>query len=235
MSTVRVLVVDDQELVRDGIASLLGIQPGISVVGTASDGKEAIELALTAAPDVILLDVRMPVMDGVEAVAVLRRRAPACRVVMLTTFDDEEYVVEALKAGASGYLLKNLPAGELANAVRLTHAGVAQFDASVTGHLASALAAAPATRSPSATELTAREIDIVRLVAAGREASPPRVGGRDPLRGAHRMRRPTSRPGRPCTGTSTAGNSTRSPSRSSRWCVNSCGSPQAVTASLAQG
>jgi DNA-binding NarL/FixJ family response regulator len=164
---VRVLVVDDQELVRDGIASLLGIQPGISVVGTASDGKEAIEKTLSAAPDVVLLDVRMPVMDGVEACAVLRRRAPACRVVMLTTFDDEEYVVEALKAGASGYLLKNLPADKLANAVRLAHAGVAQFDTSVTGHLASALAATGQDRPPPTTELTAREIDILRLVAAG--------------------------------------------------------------------
>jgi DNA-binding NarL/FixJ family response regulator len=173
-SPVRVLVVDDQELVRDGIASLLGIQPGISVVGTASDGKEAIEQALATQPDVVLLDVRMPVMDGVEAVAVLRRRVPACRVIMLTTFDDEEYVVAALETGASGYLLKNLPAGELANAVRLAHAGVAQFDASVTGHLAAALAAARTGSGqdrPSETranaELTAREIDILRLVAAG--------------------------------------------------------------------
>jgi DNA-binding NarL/FixJ family response regulator len=118
--------------------------------------------------------VRMPVMDGVEAVAVLRRRVPACRVIMLTTFDDEEYVVAALETGASGYLLKNLPAGELANAVRLAHAGVAQFDASVTGHLAAALAAARTGSGqdrPSETranaELTAREIDILRLVAAG--------------------------------------------------------------------
>jgi DNA-binding NarL/FixJ family response regulator len=182
---VRVLVVDDQELVRDGIASLLGIQPGITVVGTAADGKEAIDQVLTTRPDVVLLDVRMPVMDGVEAVAVLRRRAPASRVVMLTTFDDEEYVVAALKAGASGYLLKNLPAGQLAGAVRLAHAGVAQFDTSVTGHLAAALSAAPSSAPssalsaagaapaggpgpiPSATELTAREIDILRLVAAG--------------------------------------------------------------------
>jgi DNA-binding NarL/FixJ family response regulator len=172
---VRVLVVDDQELVREGIASLLGIQPGISVVGTASDGRQAIEAALSSEPDVILLDVRMPEMDGVEAVGVLRRRVPACRVVMLTTFDDEEYVVEALKAGATGYLLKNLPAGELADAVRLAHAGVAQFDSSVTGHLASALRSAPPRATPASPAagtaelgvLTAREIEILRLVATG--------------------------------------------------------------------
>ncbi|WP_078491654.1 response regulator [Streptomyces yerevanensis] len=107
---VRVLVVDDQRLIRDGIASLLSIRPGIAVVGTAVDGRDAVAKTLELEPDVILMDVRMPEMDGVEAVAVLRGRAPECRVVMLTTFDDEEYVVQALRAGAHGYLLKDLPA-----------------------------------------------------------------------------------------------------------------------------
>lgn len=162
---VSVLVVDDQQLIRDGIASLLSIQPGITVVGTAADGKEAVEKALALEPDVVLMDVRMPGMDGVEAVAILRRRASPCRVVMLTTFDDEEYVVQALQVGASGYLLKNLPAGELAHAVRLTHAGVAQLDASVTERLTSALSRG----SPPAvaTTLTAREIEVLRLIAEG--------------------------------------------------------------------
>jgi DNA-binding NarL/FixJ family response regulator len=158
---VRVLVVDDQELVREGIASLLGIQPGITVVGTASDGREAITLVRETSPDVVLMDVRMPGMDGVEAVGVLRGTAPSCRVVMLTTFDDREYVVEALRAGAVGYLLKNLPAAELAAAVRLARAGVAQFDASVTRHLA---ASAP---SDSGGTLTGREIEVLRLIASG--------------------------------------------------------------------
>ncbi|XVQ08094.1 response regulator [Spirillospora sp. CA-255316] len=155
---VRVLVVDDQELVREGIASLLGIQPGITVVGTASDGAEAVETALSGGPDVVLMDVRMPGMDGIETVGVLRERAPSCRVLMLTTFDDREYVVEALRADAAGYLLKNLPAAEPAAAVRLAHAGVAQFDASVTRHLAT---------SPSGGTLTGREIEVLRLIAAG--------------------------------------------------------------------
>jgi DNA-binding NarL/FixJ family response regulator len=158
MSDVRVLVVDDQELVREGIASLLGIQPGLTVVGTASNGVQAVEAAESLAPDVVLMDVRMPEMDGVEAVGVLRRTAPACSVVMLTTFDDEEYVVQALQAGAVGYLLKNLPAAELADAVRLAHAGVAQFDVSVTGHL---------TAPRGTRDLTTREVEILRLVAAG--------------------------------------------------------------------
>jgi DNA-binding NarL/FixJ family response regulator len=162
VTEVRVLVVDDQELVREGIASLLGVQPGITVVGTAPDGGKAVEAALSLAPDVVLMDVRMPVMDAVEAVAVLRRRSPACRVIMLTTFDDEEYVVQALQAGASGYLLKDLPAAQLAEAVRLTHAGVTQIDSTVAHRLTTAL------RAPAPpTVLTPRETEILRLIATG--------------------------------------------------------------------
>jgi DNA-binding NarL/FixJ family response regulator len=170
--TVRVLVVDDQRLVREGIASLLGIQPGIEVVGMAADGKDAVEQTIALRPDVVLMDVRMPVsgacganhgreMDGIDAVAVLRRRAPDCRVVMLTTFDDEEYVVQALRAGAAGYLLKDLPAAELAEAVRLAHAGVTQLDHAAARHVAAALS------TPSTDTLTSREVDVLRMVAAG--------------------------------------------------------------------
>ncbi len=122
--------------------------------------------ALELRPDVVLMDVRMPELDGVEAVAVLRDRAPECRVVMLTTFDDEEYVVQALRAGASGYLLKDLPADELAHAVRLAHAGVTQLESSVARRLAEALTA-PEPSVTATTELTPREIDILRLVAHG--------------------------------------------------------------------
>ncbi|WP_210586176.1 response regulator transcription factor [Streptomyces sp. GESEQ-35] len=166
-TVVRVLVVDDQQLIRDGIASLLSIRPGISVVGTASNGREAVTKAVEVRPDVVLMDVRMPELDGVEAVAVLRARAPECRVVMLTTFDDEEYVVQALRAGASGYLLKDLPAEELAHAIRLAHAGVTQLDSSVAGRIAAALPSPAAAPAP-AVALSPREIDILRLVARGR-------------------------------------------------------------------
>jgi DNA-binding NarL/FixJ family response regulator len=165
MTTVRVLVVDDQRLVREGIASLLDIQPGIAVVGMAATGREAIERALAVEPDVVLMDVRMPEMDGVDAVAVLRRRAPACKVVMLTTFDDEEYVVQALRAGAAGYLLKDLPAAKLAEAVRLAHAGVTQLDQAAAAHVAAALTTHPA--PPPADALTSRETEVLRLIAAG--------------------------------------------------------------------
>jgi DNA-binding NarL/FixJ family response regulator len=161
--TVRVLVVDDQRLVREGIASLLGLQEGIEVVGSAANGKEAVERAVALGPDVVLMDVRMPEMDGVAAVAVLRRRAPGTRVVMLTTFDDEELVVEALRAGAAGYLLKDLPATELASAVRLVHAGVTQLDESAARHMAAALSPSPVAAGP----LTARETDVLRLIAVG--------------------------------------------------------------------
>ncbi|MFC4584790.1 response regulator [Sphaerisporangium corydalis] len=142
---VRVLVVDDQRLIRESIASLLDIEDGISVAGVAANGREAVEQAEALAPDVILMDVRMPELDGVQAVAILSHRVPACRVVMLTTFDDEEYVVRALRSGAAGYLLKDLPARDLARAVRLAHAGVTQLDSAATARLAEALTRATAT------------------------------------------------------------------------------------------
>ncbi|MGC0353114.1 DNA-binding NarL/FixJ family response regulator [Streptomyces sp. SAI-124] len=167
-TAVRVLVVDDQQLIRDGIASLLSIRAGITVVGTAVNGREALAKAVELRPDVVLMDVRMPELDGVEAVAVLRGRMPECRVVMLTTFDDEEYVVQALRAGASGYLLKDLPADELAQAIRLAHAGVTQLDASVAGRLAASLPAPTPGPAELAATLSPREIDILRLVARGR-------------------------------------------------------------------
>jgi DNA-binding NarL/FixJ family response regulator len=170
---VRVLVVDDQRLIRDGIASLLSVRPGIDIVGTAVDGRDAVAKTLELRPDVVLMDVRMPELDGVEAVAALRGRAPRCRVVMLTTFDDEEYVVQALRAGASGYLLKDLPADDLAHAVRLAHAGVTQLDSSVVRRLTDSLTSSTASSASISSgprpevPLSPREIDILRLVAHG--------------------------------------------------------------------
>ncbi len=168
MSAVRVLVADDQQLVRESIAALLDIQDGMTVVGTAVDGQDAVARATALQPDVVLMDVRMPVLDGVSAVSVLRERMPSCRVVMLTTFDDEELVVRALRAGAAGYLLKDLPARDLAEAVRLAHAGVAQFDPTAVARLVSALDRSPAPPEPPAgIPLTAREVEVLRELAAG--------------------------------------------------------------------
>jgi DNA-binding NarL/FixJ family response regulator len=166
---IRVLVVDDQRLIRDGIASLLGIEPGLVVVGTAADGRAALELAARLRPDVVLMDVRMPTMDGVAATVALRRDLPGCRVLMLTTFDDEDYVVRALRAGASGYLLKDVPAADLAQAIRLAHAGVDQYDPSVASRLVSAI-------DRTTLPLTARELDVLRLIASG--ATNKEIAGR---------------------------------------------------------
>ena len=179
-SPVRVLVVDDQRLMRDGIASLLSIQEGIEVVGTASNGQEAVEQALALQPDVVLMDVRMPVMDGVAATVEIHRQLPASQVLMLTTFDDEEYIVDALRAGASGYLLKDVPAHDLAKAVISAHNGIYQLDAAVASKMVSRLAGleskrstpvpAPTSRAPSSimqTDLSEREIEVLRLIAKG--------------------------------------------------------------------
>ncbi len=171
---VRVLVVDDQQLMRDGIASLLSIQDGIEVVGTAANGQEAIDQALAVSPDVILMDIRMPVMDGIVATQQVRRQLPDCQVLMLTTFDDDEYIVKALLAGASGYLLKDIPAQDLAQAVQLTHRGIYQLEPSIAGKLVGALSSMPATVSPSPAstpedypDLTERELDVLRLITTG--------------------------------------------------------------------
>jgi DNA-binding NarL/FixJ family response regulator len=175
---VRVLVVDDQRLMRDGIASLLSIQDGIDVVGTAGDGQEAVAQAVALHPDVILMDVRMPVMDGVAATTEVRRQLPSCQVLMLTTFDDEEYIVEALRAGASGYLLKDIPAHDLAQAIQAAHKGIYQLDPAVASKVVASLTGAggaaqqpPPTETPSGagslTDLTGREIEVLRLIAKG--------------------------------------------------------------------
>lgn len=174
---VRVLVVDDQQLMRDGLASLLSIQEGIEVIGVASNGQEAIEQALALRPDVILMDVRMPVMDGVAATAQVRRQSPDCQIIMLTTFDDDAYVIEALRAGANGYLLKDLPAQRLAQAIHAVHNRIYQFDPAVASRLIASATAAKsqeARHQPAASTiplnnagLTEREIGVLRLIAQG--------------------------------------------------------------------
>jgi DNA-binding NarL/FixJ family response regulator len=175
--SIRVLVVDDQRLMRDGIASLLGIQEGIAVVGDAANGEEAVAQALALTPDVILMDVRMPVMDGVTATAQVRQKVPTCQVIMLTTFDDEESIVKALVAGASGYLLKNIPVEDLAQAIRLVERGIYQLEPSIVNKLMGALVAPNRLATPAAkpdgkadlavTDLSEREREVLRLIARG--------------------------------------------------------------------
>lgn len=173
MSDVAVMIVDDQRLVREGIASLLDIQEGVSVVGQAVDGRDALEKAMALRPDVILMDVRMPVMDGIAATTQVRRQLPDCQVLMLTTFDDDEYIVKSLHAGAVGYLLKDIPASQLAQAVRLAHAGIYQLELSVAGKLVGMLRTAhevegeTAPSHPVEHDLTERELEVLRLIATG--------------------------------------------------------------------
>ncbi|MCA9936236.1 MAG: response regulator transcription factor [Anaerolineales bacterium] len=174
---ITVLIADDQRLIREGIASLLSIQEGVRVVGTAVNGQEAIAQTEQQRPDVVLMDVRMPVMDGITATAQIRQRFPDCQVLMLTTFDDEEYIIRSLQAGASGYLLKDIPAADLAQAVRLTHAGIYQLDPAVAGKLVGALGTAvqPAHTPPAPDDatlarehdITERELEVLRLIATG--------------------------------------------------------------------
>jgi len=171
MSDISVLVVDDQRLVREGIASLLDIQDGVQVIGQAVNGKDAVETAVSLHPDVILMDVHMPVMDGITATQQIRRHLPNCQVLMLTTFDDEEYIVKSLRAGAVGYLLKDIPAAELAQAVRLAYTGIYQLAPSIAGKLIGRLDTMPPPTktkpTPPAHDLTDRELEVLRLIATG--------------------------------------------------------------------
>jgi DNA-binding NarL/FixJ family response regulator len=170
---INVLVVDDQRLVREGISSLLAIQEGINVVGVAENGQEAVEQALKLTPDIVLMDVRMPIMDGIEATIEIQKKLPACKMLMLTTFDDDEYILKSLSAGASGYLLKDIPAADLAQAVILTHKGVSQMATSVAGKLVDYLRQVPGAQpeqKPTTlpeNPLTRREMDVLRHVAKG--------------------------------------------------------------------
>ena len=169
--SIRVLIADDQAMVRAGFGALLAAQPDIEVVGDAADGVQAVAQVAEHEPDVVLMDVRMPVMDGLEAVRYLLADAPERpRVLMLTTFDLDDYVYAALRAGASGFLLKDAPAAELVHAVRVVAAGDALLAPSVTRRLIADFAARrPVDQAGSGTiaALTPRELDVLRLIARG--------------------------------------------------------------------
>ncbi len=168
---VSILLVDDQRLMREGLRTLLEMEPGMRVVGEAANGQEALELYAKLAPDVVLMDVRMPVMDGVEATRQLLARWPQARIVILTTFDDDEYVFDALRAGALGYLLKDVSIQELADAIRVVMAGGVLIEPSVARKVVAELARlgpVPHKDPSSLVEpLSEREQDILRLVARG--------------------------------------------------------------------
>jgi len=166
---IRVLVVDDQAMVREGFTALLNADPEIQVVGDAADGSAAVTAARRLQPDVILMDVRMPEMDGLEATRrILADGSDTTKVVMLTTFDIDEYVYEAIQAGASGFLLKDAPAASLVEAIKVVAAGDALLAPSVTRRLIADLARRPrATSSHRLDELTDREQEVLVQVARG--------------------------------------------------------------------
>ena len=168
---IRVLVVDDQELVRLGFCVILDAADGIAVVGEAANGEAAVSQVAAHGPDVVLMDIRMPGMDGLEATRLITRGPAGPKVVMLTTFDLDDYVYEALRAGASGFLLKDSPRHDLIAAVRAAAAGDALLAPSVTRRLIEAFARRPPETAPSPSRLaslTAREQDVLLLLARGR-------------------------------------------------------------------
>jgi len=170
VTAVRVLAADDQRVVREGLAMLLGLLPDVEVVGTAADGEEVLALAAELRPDVILMDLRMPRMDGVEATRRLRERDPAVKVVVLTTYADDRSVLDALRAGALGYLTKDAGAAEIQQALHRVAGGQAALDPAVQLHLVEAIAdgtpSSPAA-APLPDGLTPREAEVLTLIAAG--------------------------------------------------------------------
>ncbi|MBW0125864.1 response regulator, partial [Pseudonocardia oceani] len=163
---IRVMVVDDHPVVRDGLRGVLDAEPDMEVVGEAGHGAEALARVAAAAPDVVLMDLRMPVMGGVDAIRELRRAAPAVRVLVLTTFDTDRDVLPAVEAGATGYLLKDTPRDELLRAVRAAHRGEAVLSPAVAGRLMGQVRGV-GRGDGTADALSAREMEVLRFVAAG--------------------------------------------------------------------
>ena len=158
---IRVLIVDDHPVVRDGLRGVIDGQPDMHVVGEAGHGAEALARVDAEPVDVVLMDLRMPIMGGVEAIGQLRRTAPSVRVLVLTTFDTDRDVLPAIEAGATGYLLKDTPRDELLRAVRAAHRGEAVLSPAVAGRLMGQV------RTPAQDTLSGRELEVLRLVAAG--------------------------------------------------------------------
>ncbi len=169
--SIRVAIVEDQELVRTGLRMILDAADGIEVVGEAADGADVPDLVRRAAPDVVLMDIRMPDVDGIEATRRLAASGSPARVIVLTTFDLDEHVQAALRAGASGFLVKDGPAEEMLTAVRVVAAGESLLSPSVTRRVIAELVSRPEPserRPPALEELTPREEEVLRLLARGR-------------------------------------------------------------------
>jgi len=166
--TIKILICDDQAIVRDGLAMLLKLEPDIEVIGIAEDGAAAIELTAKEKPDLILMDLKMPFVTGVEATRQIKARHPEIKVLVLTTYDDDEWVFDAIRAGAAGYLLKDTPRDELIKAIRGTLSGKTFLDPSIAGKV---LEQVPSHHTQPSTlltgKLTERETDVLTLIARG--------------------------------------------------------------------
>ncbi|MBC1221154.1 response regulator transcription factor [Nostoc sp. UCD121] len=168
---IKVLLVDDQGLIRQGLRALLELEPDLEIVGEAENGEQAINLVAEIQPDVVLLDIRMPIMDGVAATKEIQKRFPKTKILVLTTFDDDEYVSAALQNGAMGYLLKDTPSEELAVAIRAVYKGYTQLGPGIVKKLLTQFSnGTPIHSTPvpsTLTELTPREKEVLRLIATG--------------------------------------------------------------------
>ncbi|KZL47929.1 MULTISPECIES: response regulator [Cyanophyceae] len=168
---IKVLLVDDQNLIRQGLKALLELEPDLEIIGEAENGEQAIKLSEQLQPDVILMDIRMPIMDGVAATKEIQKRCAGIKILVLTTFDDDEYVKAALQNGAMGYLLKDTPSEELAVAIRAVYKGYAQLGPGIVKKLVTQFSQVTSTQSPpvppSWAELTPREKEVLRLIAIG--------------------------------------------------------------------
>ena len=171
---IRVLIADDQRVVREGLSMLVGLIDDVEVVGAACDGAEAVRLAETHRPDVVLMDLRMPDLDGIAATGLLRERLPAARVLVLTTYADQDAIVPALRAGARGYLTKDASAEQIEAAIHAVHAGQTYLDPAVQERLVAAVVSQPAGTAPGPEAgpklpdgLTAREAEVLTLLASG--------------------------------------------------------------------
>jgi DNA-binding NarL/FixJ family response regulator len=172
MNPIRVLLVDDQALFREGLHTLLSVHPGIQVVGEAANGEEAVRCVTTLQPKVVLMDLRMPVLGGVEATRRVRAADASCQVIVLTTFDDDEDVFEALRAGAAGYLLKDGPSGKLVEAIRATARGESFLEPSITAKVVAEFNRLSNIRRPAPPTmlepLSDRESEVLRYLAQGK-------------------------------------------------------------------
>jgi DNA-binding NarL/FixJ family response regulator len=168
MKKIRILIADDQTLMRDGLKTIFDLEDDMEVIAVAENGEQALQLTRDLHPDIVLMDIRMPVMDGVESTRLIKKQFPEVIVIILTTFNDEEYIIQALNFGASGYLLKDIPGERLIQAVRDSITGNLMMPSSVAAKLAGRLSNMRKAETERIKELSEREIEIAKLIVSGK-------------------------------------------------------------------